>query len=182
MTPETPLQAIRIIATRARDLDMRIAEMTTELEKLHKQKEQLEARELVDLFDMAETDNHSLTADGNLPAYDFKLKTIYKAVLPKDSVPGLSWLDSNGFGDMAKSVFTVTFDKSQAKAIKAFREIVHDFADIHRMGVEEERTVHWKTLTAFVKEQIENYKRAIPLDLLGAIIIRRVEIKQRKEK
>lgn len=152
----------------------RVAEISKTLNDLyHKQ--------LPDLFMEAGIDSLGLEAEGNLPAFDTKLKPFYKASIPKDKEgEAFSWLEKQGHGDMIKNMFSVQFgmgDNTKAKKLEAFLKK-------EKISYECGRGVPWNTLTAFVKEQIEDRKvkpSDLPLDLLGAYVGRIVTIKPRKK-
>lgn len=176
------IEAVRDKLREARDVDIRISRLSEETSSLGKKKLALVHEELPAMFAAAGIDSMGLEADGDLPAYDTKLKPFYKASIPKDKkAEAFAWLRKNKHGDMIKNMFSVAVgagDDAKAKKLEAF---------LKKEGFDYERDqgVPWNTLTAFVKEQIEDRKvrpSDLPLDLLGAFVGQVVTIKPRKAK
>ena len=91
------------------------------------------------------------------------IKNIVKASIPKaKKEEACQWLTDNGFGDLIKSELTLVFGKEELqKAQELSQQLV-------AMGLKPvlERGVHHTTLSAFVKEQLEQ-GISMPADLLG---------------
>jgi hypothetical protein len=86
-------------------------------------------------------------------------------------------------GDLLRTVVSVAFgpgeDEHAAACAGLLRGYFRGRNDIQK-DVTEAVTVHWKTLTSFVKEQVESGEE-LPLPLLGATVGRVAEIKKRRK-
>mgnify|MGYP001016388974 CR=1 FL=1 len=175
------LKRAREMVKEARDLEVRMQNGAELMKQLGTRKNELTFKELPDLYSEAGIRNLGIEADGNLPAYDTQLKPFYKANMPEDPdlrSRGFQWLDKEGHGDLIKVQFTINLgrgDVGQAKKLEAALKKL-------KIEYEKKMTVPWNTLTAFVKEQIEEKHRTPPLDLLGAVVGQVVTIKPVKEK
>lgn len=170
------LDQIRAQCKVMRDLSLEIKDAQAAIAEKQKQLTKLSMVTLPELF--AENNIPSITigAEGNLPAMTLESKPFYKAVLPEESDAGLRWLEKNKHGDLIKRVFTVKLPMDSKKQADALRKVVQKLD----LPYEEKETVPWTSLTAFVKEMIEKRKKAVPLDILGAMIGRVVKIKQER--
>lgn len=163
--------------------------------------QQILTKDLVDLMDEMGQDKIGLP-DSNV---DLVLSTKYKAVLPKPGdkdTPeehdaklvlrrkGLDFLVADGADGMINTVVVLTFPKGEAQRA---RQIAAEMEDRARelaeqenpttFDVEVDESVHWGTLTSYVREQIEDKGRSdLPMDALGAQQFRIVELKKRKAK
>lgn len=172
------LDQIRAQCKIMRDLTLEIKDAQAAIAEKQKKLTKLSMETLPTMF--AENNIPSITigAEGNLPAMTLESKPFYKAVLPEESDAGLRWLEKNKHGDLIKRVFTVKLPMNSRKHAEALRKLVQKLD----LAYEEKETVPWTTLTAFVKEMIEKRKKAVPLEILGAMIGRVVKIKQEREK
>lgn len=173
---EDKLDKIRAQCRFMRVLMLQIKEDEALLAERKKILNKMSMETLPELF--AENNISSITigAVGNLPEMTLENKPFYKAVLPADSDAGLRWLEKNGHGDLIKRVFDVRLPMNSKKQADKLRKFVQQLD----LAYEEKETVPWTTLTAFVKEMIEKRKKAVPLDILGAMIGRVVKIKQER--
>ena len=138
---------------------------------------EIKDKTLVDMFDAVKITNLGIEADGNLPPYDIEIKPYYHAnIPPENEEKAFDWLAKNKHGDMIKGTYTITFGRGEEKRRIAFEKFLdkgaYDYS--YKFGVP------WNTLTAFVKEQIETYKREPPLKLLGATVGRVAALKKIK--
>jgi hypothetical protein len=176
--PKDKLDKIRAQCKVMRILTMEIRDAEHALAEKKKQLSTLQTKTLPELF--AENNIPSITigAEGNLPAMTLESKPFYKAVLPENSDPGLRWLEKHGHGDLIKRVFKINLPMDSKKQADQVRKLVQRLD----LAYEEKEDVPWASLTAFVKEMIEKRKKAVPLEILGAMIGRIVKIKQEREK
>lgn len=117
---------------------------------------------------------------------DFTLKSGFKiAVSPfyNASIPGerkdeaYKWFDDNGHGGMIKAAVEISFSRGEIEFARQFIEWLNtQYTDLN---VEFKQAVHWQTLRAFVKEQVES-GAALPIDLLGVFVGRKAKITQVK--
>lgn len=179
---EDKLDKLRSSLRVVRDLERELADLNEMVSERSAKILDMKMKSLPDLFAEAGVDNIGLPAEGNLPAYDVELKPYYKANIAVDwpddkRQTAFAWLDDNGHGDLIKSMFVVSLgrdDRTRAKKVEKALE---------KLGVpfSVELGVPWNTLTAFVKERIEKHKESPPLETLGAIVGKIVNLKPRKE-
>lgn len=105
------------------------------------------------------------------------IKTFYNASIPAErKEEAYSWLDNNGHGSLIKTKVEASFSRGELEMAKAFLDYARGFN-----GLSEEpsfdQSVHWQTMRAFVKEQVEE-GAGLPLDLFGVFIGRKAEIKR----
>lgn len=94
-----------------------------------------------------------------------KVAEAIRASIPKArSDEAIAWLDNHGFANLVKRKFTVLFGKEEEAWAKKF---ARDLAQRKRqLNVEEDASVHNRTLCAFIREQLEQ-GQDIPVDLFG---------------
>lgn len=165
------LEQVKQMARAMRDLSLSIKDQEERLAEQKKALFDITSKKLPELFNEHKVRSLTLEPEGNLPAYEVSVGPYYKAVLPVESDPGLRWLEDNGHGDLIKRSYNVELDRDSEVEAKMLRE----FLEQHDLPFEEKESVHWATLTSFVKEQIEKSNKsadipAPPLDLLGAFV------------
>lgn len=175
-TPVT-MEKLRAKAKELRDARQRVDDLEQTLKEAVAVATQLETKELPELFAQAKVKNIEVEADGNNPAFTAKRSPYYRAVLPQESGPGLTWLEDNGHGDIIKRVYTVKLPMDSEDMAARLKH----FLEKHEFDFDLKETVPWSTLTAFVKEQIEKGEK-LPLEPLGAFVGEIVKIKPTKEK
>lgn len=159
-------------------------------------------RELEEKLKAAKTDRNTLS-HRTIPEYadsigqdviglpdenaDIVIENWYKAGIPASS-PGntevterrrraFSWLVDEGHGDMIKTTIEISFGRSQ---VAEARDLM-DELEGRGLTVSSKMGVHWRTLTSFVREQIEgDNNKPVPLDLLGVTLGRIAKFKKRK--
>jgi hypothetical protein len=173
------LDAIRDKLRRARDLQLKKAELTAQLETVQKEILKIEQQELPDLAQDAHIDSLGLEPEGNLPGYDMEIKPYYYANI-KDEEPtapqAYAWLSKAGHGDLIKYTYTVLFGLGEKKESIAFAKLLTK----SKVQFNVKLGVPWNTLTAFLKEQVEGKKTIPPLDLMNGKIGIVAKIKARK--
>lgn len=89
---------------------------------------------------------------------------VYASIPKANQQPAFKWLDDNGFGGLIKVEVSVVFGKGE-------KDDAIEFADHLRangMAPEFSEGVHAQTLKAFLKEQIAEGRKDLPLELFGA--------------
>ena len=176
---ESSVRALSLKATYYHKLEDQIEELEDKLKKLKEQRYDLQMRELPEMMDAAGTDSIGIPGQ----SLDLVVKPYYKAVIPKETAAAAAaWLDEHGFGDIIATFVSVQFSKGEREHAVAVLDIIENYFRTHnieRHQPEIETSVHWKTLTSFVKEQVERGE-VLPLDILGATVGRIAEIKTRK--
>lgn len=178
--PRDRLEKIKRSVVEMRDLEMRNAELEEQRQRNSERLRQLRDKEVVDLLDEAGLRGFTVAAEGNMPQYEIEITPYYHAVIPEDTADeAYEWLRKRGHGDLIKAAYTVEFGRGQEKQQAAFEKLLNakKIAFSYKFGVP------WNTLTAFVREQIEVRKAALPLKLLGATVGRVAKVvKQKKER
>lgn len=118
---------------------------------------------------------------------DVTIQTWYKAGIPAADPAdkelterrrrAFSWLVEEGHGDLIKTTIEISFGRKEVKEARKLMDELEKrgFTASSKMGV------HWRTLTSFVKEQIEDEDaNPVPMDLLGATLGRIAKLKKRK--
>lgn len=179
--PQT-LETIREQLRIARDAELRISDLASVMREENENLNRLRFSTLPELFAAAGVDQLGLPSEGNSPAYDCKLRPFYKANI------AASWseerreaafkeLERRGAGDLIKTTFTVYLsrtDRAKAKQVSAALKKLKVDWDVSL-------SVHSSTLTAYVREQIEERQETLPLETLGASVGLIVEMKERKK-
>lgn len=105
-----------------------------------------------------------------------KVQEIVRASIPKDARDAAyAWLVTAGHGDLIKHEVSASFGRGEDEQAEAALEALRTLG----LGVEDKRSVHPGTLSAFVREQIEA-GAAVPMDLLGVYIGRQAKITRAK--
>lgn len=177
------LRTVREKIRELRDLGLQIAEQEAALSGAKRAYEKLRADELPAMLSGLGIRTLGLDAEGNMPPYDATLEPFYKANISVDweqekQDEAFDWLGAHGHGDLVKNTIIVELGRKEHKRAKKLTDA------LDKMGYEYtvRKAVPWNTLTAWLKEQIEKYKQAPPLDLFGATVGQIVKLKERKDK
>lgn len=180
--PESQLAEVRDKVREFRDIEKRIADHEQAIVELKSRRKEITDHELVTLMDDAGIPSITLAAEGNLPAFEVEVGAYYHANIsaewPEEKRrKAFGWI-AKYHGGMLRNTFVISFGKNSEKLQAEFAKL----AAKHKLPHKNEFGVPWNTLTAFVKDQIENHRRRPPLDLLGATVGRVAKIKKQKEK
>ena len=115
------------------------------------------------------------TARGGLK---IRIGEAIRASIPKArQEEAVTWLDAHGFAALVKRKFVVQFGKDEEKWANKFAA---DLAKRKRqLAVAQDKAVHPSTLSAFVREQLEE-GADLPLDLFGVFRQRFAKLEVRK--
>jgi len=97
----------------------------------------------------------------------------YAAISKKNADVAYSWLRDNGFGDLIKSEIKMNFGRGEEDTADHVKELMSE----ENIPFSEKDSVHWQTLRAFVKEQIEAGE-PIPMDTFSIHISNKASIKK----
>jgi len=154
----------------AHRVDHEITKLEESLERLKAKKQELLTKKIPDLMGEVGTNVFGV------PGTDVECRVVpyYHASLKEDKLPAaVKWLDQNGHGDLPKRTVAIEFNREdQEAARRIFQRVQQMLAEediIERTQLSMKYGIHWKTLTAFVKEQVEK-GAALPLELLGATV------------
>lgn len=176
------LDQIRGLARELRDGELLAADLEARISRIRERRKQIIEKELVDVMDAAGMRDFTLEGEGNLPPFAFEVGAYYHANIQADwpeeqRKKAFSWIGRYHPG-MLRNTIVVTCGKNTAAAQKKVAALCQKL----KIPFKNEYGVPWNTLTAFVREQIEEEGRTPPLDLLGATVGRVVKIKKAKEK
>lgn len=185
MIPDAPsadkLDRLREAATQMANLAREIEDLEASLDRLGKLYQKYATETVPDLMESAGVDRVGLPHGQQ----DVVLKPYYKAVLPKEPDKrhrAIEWLDAEGHGDLVKDQISVDLGRGQHNVAGLVMDTIkHTLAEagVDDGLVSRTQDVHHMTLTAFVKEQIEERHVTLPLDLLGATVGRVARVVKR---
>jgi hypothetical protein len=164
-----------------RDLLKQKADLEERLRATNSELENYAREQLPDLMDQAGIDRIGLPAQGNDAACDLTLVPYYKAVIPQNwsaerKAAAFSALTAAGHEDLIKTVITVTLPRHERRQAARILAAMEQFS----VDAQVSESVHWKILTAWVKDQFERHAPLPPLDVIGAEIGRIVALKERR--
>jgi hypothetical protein len=97
----------------------------------------------------------------------------YYAKIPEDKKhEAFNWLRDNNFGDLIKNNVSVSFGKGEdSDAVKLK-------ATLEKQGlvVDQKQDIHWQTLRGFVREQIQDLGKDVPVELFGTYVANKTKI------
>jgi len=165
-----------------RDIELHIGEFEEKISHLKQRRLEITERELVDLMDGAGVRDMTLEAEGNYKPFVVEVGPYYHANIAAEwpdekRSKAFAWIGKHHPG-MLRNTITISCGKGTAAQQKKITELATKL----KLSVKNEFGVPWNTLTAFVKEQIEEEGKTPPLDLLGATVGRVAKIKKAKEK
>lgn len=109
---------------------------------------EVEEVEIPELFEREGIESMAL-ADGS----EISVPQFYRANIPKENKEEFfNWMDENGYGELAPTCFMVDFNAQDADARGKLREAAEELGKTPVL----ERSIHNKTLTAWVKRQFES--------------------------
>jgi hypothetical protein len=172
--PEDMLQRIRFFGEKQKSYVRTIAGLENELSMLKEKLRRTVEQDLPEAMDQVGMTEFKLE-DGTT----IKVKPFYSASIPEDrKEEAFDWLKEHDFDGMIKADVKVQFGKGEFEMAQAFLEFVRGF-NMKAIQPEYKEQVHWQTLRAFVKEQIEGGK-PLPLDMFGVFVGRKAELKEPK--
>jgi hypothetical protein len=123
----------------------------------------------------------TLEPEGNLPGYVATSAPYYKASIsaewPEDKrKEAFDYLEEVEAGDLIKTEVTVAFPREQRELAKKFQVVAKKYGDA---TIKE--NVAWNTLTAWLREQVEENGEMPQLDKIGGIVARIVKLKPLKD-
>jgi hypothetical protein len=159
--PDDRLDDIRDLVDGIKSHDKKIEDLELQLEAVKSERHRMATEFLPDLMLGAGIQSIRL-ADGTFVYVD----KFYNAKIPDERKPAaFNWLDTNGFGGLIKTEITTKHTRGDRRnALRALELLKkHGFVPLQK------DEVHWQTLRAWVKEQIEGGAPP-PKDLFGTYI------------
>ena len=181
---ESVLVTLRRKIAEVRELDARIKDAEEALADLKRKRWGIVGHfnvsgELVAMLQSAGVPSLSIQAEGNYPAYEAELKTLFTAKLPEDerrdkALKRFKWLEG-----LTKTQYKVDFSKGQGKQAKKFQSLLKKQKIV---DYEVKVGVHSSTLTAEIRRRFSDGKPLSPSDmeLLGAATYPVVELTEVK--
>ena len=169
--PEGGLEKIRHFGVKQRTLVKTIAEIENSLTVAKEQLRRVMEQDLPEAMDEVGMTKFVLD-DGTT----ITIKPFYAASIPEERKDeAFEWLKDNNFDGMIKAEVKVAFGKGEFEIAQSFLQFIRGFNE-KAIDPEYKENVHWQTLRAWVKEQIEGGK-ALPLDMFGVFVGRKAELK-----
>jgi len=185
-TSDKQIASVSSLAQKQLELESKVDRLAKELEQAQKDLKKVAEQDLPNA--LIEMGSRGFTLDDGSK---ISVKKIYTANIKADLKPqAFRWMRDTGNEALIKAEVNVAFDKGDVE--QAERMMVAIKKALEKKGldvpVELSQSVHWQTLRAFVREQIEaeelalNEGRAVPeaerlpRDLLGVYIIDKAEI------
>lgn len=169
--PEDKLERIKFFGEKQRKLTKQIAETENNLSLLKENLRRVMEQDLPEAMDEVNMQKFVLD-DGTTVT----VKAFYAASIPEDrKEEAFEWLKEHNFDGMIKADVKVQFGKGEFEIAQSFMNFIRGFNE-KAIDPEYKEQVHWQTLRAFVKEQIEGGK-PLPLDMFGVFVGRKAELK-----
>lgn len=169
--PEDKLERIKFFGEKQRQLTKQIAETENTLSMLKENLRRVMEQDLPEAMDEVNMQKFVLD-DGTTVT----VKAFYAASIPEDrKEEAFEWLKEHDFDGMIKSEVKVGFGKGEFEIAQSFIQFIRGFNE-KAIDPEYKEGVHWQTLRAWVKEQIEGGK-PLPLDLFGVFVGRKAELR-----
>src|SRR6266511_1032943 len=169
--PEDMLDRIRHFGQKQRALVKAIADLENTLTMTKEQLRRVMEQDLPEAMDDVRMTKFVLD-DGTT----ITVKPFYAASIPEDrKEEAFDWLKEHDFDGMIKADVKVSFGKGEFEIAKSFVEFIRGFNE-KAIDPEYKENVHWQTLRAWVKEQIEG-GHPLPLDMFGVFVGRKAELK-----
>lgn len=172
----------RQLAEQFAKLDQEIADLEAALEAKKKERLELQRRTIPDFFDrVLKTDRIGLP-ESNV---DVTVVPYYHANIAADweeerRTKAFDYLEKSGHGDLISGVMEIKFRRGELKEIRQLMDFIRNSPFGNTYTPTTSMGIPWNTLTAFVREQMENSK-PLNLEVLGATVARQAKIVKRKK-
>lgn len=178
MPADDLLQKIKANCQSLRDAKRGIKDLEERLSEIKSTAFELQRTILPDLMAQAGVPKLTIEAEGNSPPYEIKVRPFARANVaanwPEEKrQAAFDWLDSNGYGDLIKTVITVELDKDdRSAALELIRQL-------RTLGYEPAVTqaTHHATMGKWLRECVAR-GIIIPLDVIGGEIGMEATIKE----
>jgi hypothetical protein len=167
------LTVVRHKAVELRDEYLRKTDLETRLKGIQSKINNIERKELPDLFSKAKISSVTVDSDGNHPGFVAERGTVYTAKIPDEKrMEAFQWFEQQGHGDLIKSMINIVFGMQEHEERLRVMKLLSD----NRVEYYTNESIHYQTLKAFVKRELQAGK-ILPSDLLGVFIFDEVKIK-----
>jgi len=163
------LSEIAELARQQLALDTEIANLEATLKEKKEEFRRISEQSLPEALDSVGMSEFTLDT-----GFKIKVSTFYNASIPPDrKEEAYQWLDDNGHGGMIKTEVKTNFGRGELEAAKA---LIAEINENHpEIAMDLNQTVHWQTLRAWVKEQVEG-GHSLPIDMFGVFVGRKTKI------
>lgn len=169
--PEDKLERIRHFGAKQRSLTKALADLENNITALKEELRRVVEQDLPEAMDDVGMTKFVLD-DGTT----LTIKPFYSASIPEERKDeAFTWMKENNFDGMIKAEIKVNFGKGEFEVAQSFLNFIRGFNE-KAIDPEYKEQVHWQTLRAFVKEQIEG-GHPLPLDMFGVFVGRKAELK-----
>ena len=161
------MEKVTRLAKKLRSKKILLEESKRQLEILEKEIFLLETKDIPDTMDEIGLRQFVLTSGEKI-----EISSVLKASIPKSKEDeAFGWLRNHGFQDLIKRQVAVKLTRGHDEVADTLVK------EIQKLGLspEDKQTVHWQTLNAWVKEQI-NAGEDLPQDLFGIYIGRKATV------
>jgi hypothetical protein len=167
------LSVVRQKAVELRDEYLHKSDLENQLKAIQSKINNIERKELPDLFSKARISSVTVDPDGNHPGFVAERGTVYTAKIPDEKrMEAFHWFEQQGHGDLIKSVIDITFGMQEHEERLRVMKLLSE----HGVEYYTNESIHYQTLRAFVKRELQA-GRILPSDLLGVFIFDIVTIK-----
>ena len=170
---EDTLKKISMLANAAKTGEQEVARLTDKLKAYTARLDEILTKEIPDAMAQAGMSEFTLT-DGS----KIKIQKITTASIPaqyKDQA--FNWLEENEHGDLIKQEISLKFNREQNEAAQ---EVYNNLVE-QGFQPTQSKSVHFQTLSAFVREQIAAAV-PIPMEILGVYQGQKAKIEEPKTK
>lgn len=169
--PEDKLERIKHFGEKQRKIIKEIADLENSLTLKKEALRRVMEQDLPEAMDEVSMTTFTLE-DGT----KITVKPFYAASIPEERKDeAFAWLKEHDFDGMIKADVKVSFGKGEFEIAQSFVNFIRGFNE-KAIDPEYKENVHWQTLRAWVKEQIEGGK-PLPLDMFGVFVGRKAELK-----
>lgn len=176
------LQKAKTMALEYAELEKKIKDTEAELESWKARRQELARKEIPEFFDnVVKTDRIGVPEAG----VDVKVVPYYHANIKSDwpedqRLKAFNYLEQSGHGDVVAVVVSVKFRRGELPLARELEQLIKSSKTGNSHPPSLEMGVPWNTLTALVREQVENGE-SVDLDVLGATVGRTAKIEKRKK-
>lgn len=173
--PEDKLKRIEYLGRKKVELTKMLEDLEAQVDSVKEALRKVTEHDLPEAMD--DVGMASFTLDDGT---EFEVKPFYAASIPEERKPeAFEYLKEHNFEGLIKGEVTIKFGKGEFEIAQEFLRFIRGF-NLKPIDPEYKESVHWQTLRAWVKEQIEG-GLPIPLDMFGVYIGRKAEIKAPKK-
>lgn len=179
--PEDRLDKLKEAVAYARDYEYEKTDLEARLKEVNIKLNDIYFNSLPSLFDEVGVTEITIEADRNMPAYKATASPYYRANIAagwpdEKREAAFNYLVENGHGGLISEELIVKANRDDPKAKAALSKLLAA-AEKAGLSATDRLNVNHATLTAWLKDMIENKGTVPPLDLIGATVGRVVKLK-----